>query len=280
MTIFTAPPDQTGLIVGGDNILNVNSGGAAIRTTLVSGGVENVNSGGASYFTTIRFGGAENVYKGGTDTGTSINQLGLVNVDGGTSSDTTLNSGGRENVEHGGTANRTMIYWRLAEFIIGLGSVSSGVIIDGGAETVAGGATSYVTIINQSGVETLGDGGNSYDTMVNGGGQETVGRGGKANNTTIAGGVEHVNPGGAAKNVIFGGPDAVLELGRPSGLKGIVSGWQVGDVIDFQNTSVTSVQENDAHTILTVHYATRLHPETATYSLVNSAGEYGVCAPR
>ena len=142
-------------------------------------------------------------------------------------------------------------------------------IIDGGAETVAGGATSYVTIINQSGVETLGDGGNSYDTMVNGGGQETVGRGGKANNTTIAGGVEHVNPGGAAKNVIFGGPDAVLELGRPSGLKGIVSGWQVGDVIDFQNTSVTSVQENDAHTILTVHYATRLHPETATYSLVN-----------
>ena len=150
-----------------------------------------------------------------------------------------------------------------------MGSVSNGTIIDSGDEIVTRGGTSNGTIINQFGVETLEDGGNSNSTIVNGG-RETVERHGAANGTTIEqSGVEHVNPGGTANNVIFGGPDAVLELGQPSGLKGSVSDWQVGDVIDFQNTSVTSVQENDAHTTLTVHYATRLHPETATYSLLN-----------
>ena len=48
MTTFTAPPDQTGLILGGGDILNVNAGGAAVGTTIVTGGVENVNSGGAA----------------------------------------------------------------------------------------------------------------------------------------------------------------------------------------------------------------------------------------
>ena len=129
---------------------------------------------------------------------------------------------------HGGT-----------EFIIGLGSVSNGTIIDSGDEIVVtrGGTSSNGTIINQFGVETLEDGGNSNSTIVNGG-RETVERHGAANGTTIEqSGVEHVNPGGTANNVIFGGPDAVLELGQPSGLKGSVSDWQVGDVIDFQNTS-------------------------------------------
>ena len=61
MTIFTAPLDQTGLILGGHDILNVNSGGAAVGTTIVTGGVENANSGGAAIGTTIRLGGFENV---------------------------------------------------------------------------------------------------------------------------------------------------------------------------------------------------------------------------
>jgi hypothetical protein len=43
--------------------------------------------------------------------------------------------------------------------------------------------------------------------------------------------------------VIFGPegtPHATLELATPSGLKGTITNWQVGDVIDFLNTDVTS----------------------------------------
>ncbi|MGC2834749.1 MAG: hypothetical protein WA238_11480, partial [Methylocella sp.] len=84
-------------------------------------------------------------------------------------------------------------------------------------------------------------------------------------NTTInSGGREVIDAGGNAANVTFGGPQAILELGKPSGLIGTISNWHVGDVIDFLNTAVTRVQENPAHTTLTVTYGTN---ETASYGL-------------
>jgi hypothetical protein len=55
-----------------------------------------------------------------------------------------------------------------------------------------------------------------------------------------------------------------LELGKPSGLIGTISNWHVGDVIDFLKAVVTRVQENPAHTTLTVTYGTN---ETASYVL-------------
>ena len=253
MTTYTAPPDETDLILNRGDILNVNEGGAATGTTINLGGVEIVHK--------------------GTDTGTTINTLGRENVEGGTSTDAAINRGGRLDVEHQGIANGTIIHGGT-EFIIGLGSVSNGTIIDGGHELVTRGAASNGTIIDRFGVEILDDGGNSNGTIVNRGGEETVERSGTANGTTIAqSGVEHVNPGGTANNVIFGGPDAVLQLGQPSGLKGSVSDWQVGDVIDFKNTSVTSAQEDDAHSTLTVHYAAGNLVQTATYTLVNQQAD-------
>jgi hypothetical protein len=49
-----------------------------------------------------------------------------------------------------------------------------------------------------------------------------------------------VSAGGTAIGVGFGGPAGTLDLAQPQGLGGTISGWQVGDVIDFVSTSVTS----------------------------------------
>jgi hypothetical protein len=50
----------------------------------------------------------------------------------------------------------------------------------------------------------------------------------------------------------------------PSSLIGTIRNWHVGDVIDFLKNAPTSVQENAAHTTLTVTYGFN---ETASYSL-------------
>ena len=49
-----------------------------------------------------------------------------------------------------------------------------------------------------------------------------------------------MSSGGAALGATFGGTAGTLDLEQPQGLSGTISGWQVGDVIDFVSTSVTS----------------------------------------
>ena len=92
-----------------------------------------------------------------------------------------------------------------------------------------------------------------------------------ANNTSIfAGGELTILNGGTANGVAFIANtgtthDATLELFSPTGLKGTITGWQVGDVIDFVNTSVTKVSvENNS---LTVTFGTARDPQTASYFL-------------
>jgi autotransporter passenger strand-loop-strand repeat protein len=206
--------------------LNVYAGGTAIGTTINSGGIEYVY--GTATGTTINSGGAEFVYDGGTAIGTTINSGGLEYVYA-TAIGTTINSGGLENVY------------------------------------ATGGA--YGTTINSGGLEYVYPGGTSRGTTINSGGTEKVF--GNAIDTTINNGLEYVlasgkSAHGTADNVTFGGPQATLELAKPSGLIGTISNWHVGDVIDFLSTAVTSVQENKAHTTLTVTYETN---GTASYSL-------------
>ena len=55
---------------------------------------------------------------------------------------------------------------------------------------------------------------------------------------------------------------ATLELATPSGLKGTITNWQVGDVIDFLNTDVTSFKVTGK--TLTVNYDGF---QTASYTL-------------
>ena len=60
---------------------------------------------------------------------------------------------------------------------------------------------------------------------------------------------------------------ATLELATPSGLKGTITNWQVGDVIDFLNTDVTSFKltgSTISDLTLTVTYD---GTQTASYTL-------------
>jgi fibronectin-binding autotransporter adhesin len=65
-----------------------------------------------------------------------------------------------------------------------------------------------------------------------------------------SGGTELV--GGTASGVTFADTSGVLELYQPSNLSGTLSGWQIGDTIDFVGTSVTSASISGATLSVTV----------------------------
>ena len=108
------------------------------------------------------------------------------------------------------------------------------------------------------------EGGISDATTIQAGGIEKVA--GTANNTSIfPGGELIILSGGTANNVAFidngAQHNAALTLSLPTGLTGTITGWHVGDVIDFVNTTVTNVSvENN---ILTLTYGEGLRgPES------------------
>ena len=250
MTDYTAPPDQTGLVLNEDN-LRIHMGGTATDTTVNVGFVD-VGPGGTATDTTINAGGHEHL------SGIIISGPFSSIFYPGRAIDTTINDGGTLNVDFGGRAHHTIIN-------------------AGGFEVVASAvqlahleAIATDTIINDNGELLVATGGKAIDTTINAGGVESVRGGGKAIDTTInAGGVEGVEIGGTADNVIFephGTRHATLELATPSGLKGTITNWQVGDVIDFLNTDVTSFKVTGK--TLTVTYD---GTQTASYT-VSSQG--------
>jgi autotransporter passenger strand-loop-strand repeat protein len=190
----------------------------------------------------LGFGDILNVNDGGEATGTTIRIFGVENVNsGGTSIDTTIKRGGVEHVFTGGEAD--------------------GTILDGGNQEVHSGGFANGTIIND-GREFVDSRGTANNTTINQHGQEYVE--GSSNNTTIRGGELDVL-GGFANNVTFDGPGSLLKLLVPSHLTGTISDWSVGDVVDFRNTDVWKVVENDTHTTVTISY----RDETVTYSVAN-----------
>jgi autotransporter passenger strand-loop-strand repeat protein/uncharacterized repeat protein (TIGR03803 family) len=217
MTMFTAPPDKTGLILNAFDTLNVFSGGTATGTIINENAVENVNPGGKALFT-IMNGGTLNV--GGTSIGATV-------------------IGNFENVFGGGTVTDTTIN-------------------AGGNEFLNAGTTAIDSIINAGGVQS--GSGTAIGTLINEGGRQDVS--GLAKDTIINGGLESVSNGGVADGVTFVGPHSTLALATPSGLTGFIRNWHVGDIIDFQNTMVTGV--NETGNTLKVTYGDH---QTASYSL-------------
>ena len=211
---YTAPPNQTDLVLNSGYVLNVNSGGLATRTTINNGGIENV-SGGTAANSTINTGGLENVGSGGASTGTTINGGGVeVILSGGKASDTNINAGGTEKV------------------------------LSGAAST---GAT-----VNAGGVQEIQIGGDAVHTTVHSGAVQNVYGGGTATNTVIDGGLESILDAGQASNVEFAGSGGTLRVPTPSQFTGTISNWRVGDVVDFVNTTVTDVSGTNG--VLTVSY--------------------------
>jgi autotransporter passenger strand-loop-strand repeat protein len=121
----------------------------------------------------------------------------------------------------------------------------------------------------------LGVGGASQVTAatVNTGGILNVGSDGAAFATTLQGGTLKVFPLGVANDVSFGEPapgggphqNLVDLLGAPTTLTGTITGFQIGDRIDFVDTNVTSASA--ANGVLTVTYGPKA--ETANYFLAN-----------
>jgi autotransporter passenger strand-loop-strand repeat protein len=201
---------------------------------------------------------------------TTINAGGIEYVDRGFSVDTTINSGGIERVEGDG---------RPGSFS---NSVSKGTTINtGGLEIVLRSAHSEDTTINTGGVERITNTGYSENTTINTGGREIVEKGGFAIDTVIhTGGVERVTDLGEAINVIFSGPGATLILDNPSELMGsrspirpgIISGWQVGDVIVVESGVNRVVQTGNELTVVQ-----RIFREdvVTTYKLVGQQANTG-----
>ena len=129
MTNYTAPPDQTGLVLQSlDCLLNVFGGGTATGTILNENSVANVNPGGKGFFTIVN-GGVLNVLD--TGIGTTINS-GNENVagNGATVTNTTINGGG-ELLNAGTTAIGTIINAGGGQQVLGM---AIGTIINEGGD--------------------------------------------------------------------------------------------------------------------------------------------------
>jgi hypothetical protein len=91
--------------------------------------------------------------------------------------------------------------------------------------------------------------------------------GGTATSTTIGnGGTETVQSGGTATSVSFTGSAGTLDVAQPQDLTGTISNLQIGDVIDFTDTDVTSATVSGSTLTITVSGA-------ATYSYALSGEE-------
>jgi autotransporter passenger strand-loop-strand repeat protein len=261
MTGYTAPPNKTGLVLGHNDFLTVRSGGTATDTT-INGGLVDVFPQGSTDNTIVNHGGRLNVF--GTSTNTTIHHGGVEN-DSGTSVNTTIDGGGIENVR--GVSTGTTINHGGVEDVDNRGTDFSTTINNGGIQNVRSGGVADGALINTGGVENVREFGTTTGAIINGGIQNVF-DGGIANNTTInAHGIEIVHRGGFADNVTFGSPDATLELANPADLRtrSTISNIQVGDVIDFLNTTATTVHQNDQHTNVTVKYEIGNTTRTITY---------------
>ena len=217
-------------------IENVLSGGVSKNAKVY--GVETVAVGGVVDHALIYSGGVENV--SGKDVGSHV--YGQQNVlSGGVSDHTEIH--GVENIAQGGKAIGDSLLETNAE--INVRGVSDGLALWYGTENVyTGGISDGTDVRNEHGVLNVYSGGVSLNTKLQG--------------------TEYVAFGGLQENLAFGYfPTATLKLATPTGLKGAIHNWQVGDVIDLLNTTVKGVSQNGSH--LTVTYGNN---QTVTYSLV------------
>ena len=173
--------------------LGDGSGGTAIGTTVVSGGIEVVRLGGSAVETTVDSGGILAVTLGFA-LSTTVNNGGFEVVVGGVTSDTLVEAGGVDIAIFAQTFSTVVSSGGVqvldpmgaggpAQPIIP-GAVANNTILDGGVQIVLGGADS--TTINSGGTEVV-EGGSDYAT-INSGGFEFLVAGNSDYNTVNNGG--------------------------------------------------------------------------------------------
>jgi autotransporter passenger strand-loop-strand repeat protein len=159
-TYYTAPPNQSDLVLHKGDILDITSLGRADGTFVENGGQENVLFGGESVGTTVSNGGVENVDEGGVSYSTA--------------------DGGYEHVYDGGVSRNSFVS-NLE--VVDQGGVSVDTRIAFGAELVYG--ESDHTIVSFKGVERVY--GVANGTIIEDRGSEQVSVKGQAHDVTFAG---------------------------------------------------------------------------------------------
>lgn len=252
MTDYIAPPNLDNITLVAGDTLTVNENGIVENATITRGAVASVMEAGLTNFTTLS-GGSENVFDAGTADHTTVNSGGILTVHVGGQSDlATINGNGVVNVL-GGAAIHTTINEGGSLNVDSAGVATLTTINQGGIENILAGGKSITTTILSGGHQEVFVGGISDATTIQAGGIEKVA--GTANNTAIfPGGELIILSGGTANNVAFidngAQHNATLTLYLPTGLTGTITGWHVGDAIDFVDTTVTNFSvENNTLTV-------------------------------
>ncbi len=215
-------------------VVNVASGGTALRTavnsggamyvlsgstvtsTVVSGGVQYINNGAVATATSVSDNGWAVVSSGGALNSASVNSGGTLSVfSGGVATGPTVNAGGVIAVADGGNASgvfqaagaalqastRAAIAGTnaLGAFSVSGGQANNVLLENGGALTVKSGDISHGTVVNAGGSENVY--GVAQGTIVNANGALSVFSGGTALQATInSGGSLSVSRGGVASD--------------------------------------------------------------------------------
>jgi autotransporter passenger strand-loop-strand repeat protein len=127
-------------------------------------------------------------------------------------------------------------------FVVNIGGTADNTTITRGGTEIVYGKANHTTVSGPGADETVDDGGLSDNTTINSGGTEYV-SGLELHTTINDGGHLTVFSDGTVKDVVFGGPNALVRLYLPRGiaLLGSIQNWQVSDVIEF-TTKLTGVE--------------------------------------
>jgi autotransporter passenger strand-loop-strand repeat protein len=274
MTQYTVSSGHTstGITLGLNDTMYVQSGGKAVKTTITSGGYLSISAGGSASGSKIGSSGREDDY--GTDSGATVNNGGKLGVYGSATSATvntggieniwsegkdtgaTL-SGGTQNVNNGGTAIDTTVDnggWQSD------GYIASGTIINnGGSQTVSDSATS--TTINDGGLQIVE--GNAIATTVNNGGSQTILAGTATSTTVENGGVELLSGATAQAS------GTVLDGGTLQVDSGVILGTTInaaGSVVlgSDGSASGTTINAGGSDTVSGLEYAAQISGGTQT----------------
>ena len=193
--LVTSGQTISGVTVGSSSLLDVGSGGLALSTTVVGGGVETVSSGGTVSGTVVSSGATLEVLGGGSAADTTVESGGtFVVLSGGTETFTVVSSGGQASVTlvvSAGEVESGLIADPVTSIYVLAGGVVSGTtVMSGGTEVVSAGGTEVGTVVSAGGYDVVS--GSSLREVVSG---SAIIQGGVTSALTIAGsgGVEVQN---------------------------------------------------------------------------------------
>jgi len=228
---------STGIVIySGDNEY-VKSGGTAVATFAMSGGVETVSAGGKDRTAKLLSGAEQDVF--GVARFVVVNGGTQVVGAGGVASGGTLSNGGGQFVDSGGVASGATIRGGgSGSFQAVYGGTATGTVVsNGGAQFVAHGGTAIGATVRSGGILEVFSAGTASRTTIERAGSGVVSSGSVANLTTINGGLFEVASGGVARGTVTFVSGGTLQLDAGANFAGVIAGFAGADRIDLRRIS-------------------------------------------